>query len=72
MNSRKTRLILAVAVAAAIFGYKALNPKPGTAGEPATASDSAAGPVAPVQPVMLGQIAFTSCSLSSPMAKDSL
>lgn len=72
MNSRKTRLILAVAVAAAIFGYKALNPKPGTAGEPATASDSAAGPVAPVQPVMLGQIAFTSCSLSSPMAKESL
>ncbi len=72
MNSRKTRLILAVAVAAAIFGYKALNPKPGSAGDPATASDSAAGPVAPVQPVMLGQIAFTPCSLSSPMAKDSL
>src|SRR5690606_38890523 len=52
--------------------YKALNPKPGSAGDPATASGSAAGPVAPVQPVMLGQIAFTPCSLSSPMAKDSL
>lgn len=73
MNSRKTRLILAVAVAAAIFGYKALNPKPGTAGDsPQAAADAATGPVAPIPPVMLGKLAFTPCSLSSPMAKDSL
>ena len=73
MNSRKTRLILAVAVAAAIFGYKALNPKPGAAGDsPQAAADPAAAPVAPILPVMLGKIAFSPCSISSPMAKDSL
>ena len=73
MISRKTRLILAVAVAAAIFGYKALNPKPGAAGDsPQAAADLAAAPVAPIPPVMLGKIAFSPCSLSSPMAKDSL
>lgn len=73
MNSRKTRLILAVAVAAAIFGYKALNPKPGTAGDsPQAAADAATGPVAPIPPVMLGKLAFSPCSISSPMAKDSL
>ncbi len=72
MNSRKTRLILAVAVAAALFGYKALNQKPGVDGDSSAAADKAAAPVAPIQPVMLGKIAFTPCSLSSPMAKDSL
>ncbi len=72
MNSRKTRLILAVAVAAALFGYKALNQKPGVDGYSSAAADKAAAPVAPIQPVMLGKIAFTPCSLSSPMAKDSL
>lgn len=73
MISRKTRLILAVAVAAAIFGYKALNPKPGAAGDsPQAAADPAAAPVAPIPPVMLGKIAFSPCSITSPMAKDSL
>lgn len=73
MNSRKTRLILAVAVAAAIFGYKAFNPKPGAAGDVRqAAADPAANPVAPIAPVMLGKIAFSPCSLSSSMAKDSL
>lgn len=73
MNSRKTRLILAVAVVAAVFGYKALNPKPGAAGDsPQGEADAAAGPVAPIPPVMLGKLAFTPCSLSSQLAKDSL
>ena len=73
--SRKTRLILAVAVAAALFGYKALQKQPaedaGNAAAPAQAAHEAA-PVGPVKPAMLGEIAFTPCSLSSPMSRDSL
>lgn len=68
MSSRKTRVILAVAVVAAVFGYRALGPKPGN-DAPASA---ARGPLAAVEPVLLGTIPFTPCSLSSPMAKDSL
>lgn len=71
MNSRKTRLVLAVAVAAAIFGYKALNPKSGDK-DAAGKSNAALAPVEAVKPVMLGSIAFTPCSLSSPMSRDSL
>lgn len=72
MMSRKTRILLAVTLAAALFGYRALqhaqdqtpaHPRPGT---------HAGTPLAPIQPVMLGKIAFTPCSLSSPLAKDSL
>jgi pimeloyl-ACP methyl ester carboxylesterase len=70
MNTRKTRLMIAVAVAAAIFGYKTLKPSSDTArNTPAAASST---PIAPIQPVLLGKIPFTPCSLSSPMAKDSL
>lgn len=65
MNSRKTRLILAVAVAAAIFGYKALNPKPG-------ADAQATAPVPAIQPLKLGTIAFKPCTLSSATSRDSL
>lgn len=68
MSSRKTRVILAVAVVAAVFGYRALGPKPGN-DAPASA---ARAPLAAVEPVLLGTIPFTPCSLSSPMAKDSL
>ena len=71
MNSRKTRLILAVAIAAAIFGYKALRPEHGSQ-HAATTANASAAPVAPIAPVLLGKIAFTPCSLSSPQAKDSL
>lgn len=71
MNSRKTRLILAVAVVAAIFGYKALSPKPGTDSRPSV--DATKGtPAAPVKPVMLGTIAFKPCNLASPMRRESL
>ncbi len=71
MNSRKTRLILAVAIAAAIFGYKALRPEPDTQ-DAAASAKNAATPVAPIAPVLLGKLAFQPCSLSSPQAKDSL
>lgn len=73
MNARKTRLLLAAVIVAAIFGYKALNPKPDAAGKsPLAAADPANAPVAPIKPVLLGKIPFTPCSLSSPQAKDSL
>lgn len=69
MNSRKTRLILAIVAAAAIFGYKAMQPKPDAN---ATASATPAGPVDALKPTLFGKIAFTPCSLSSPMSKDTL
>ena len=67
--SRKTRLILAVAVAAALFGYKAMKPK-----EDAAKHADANAPVAagPVKPLMLGKLALTPCSLRSPFSKDAL
>ncbi len=69
MNSRKTRLVLAIVAVAAILGYKAMRPKP----DPnATASVHPAGPVEALKPVLFGKIAFTPCSLSSPMSKDTL
>src|SRR5690606_30060488 len=64
MMSRKTRLILAVAVAAALFGYRALKHQPGAEADAPPAGSAAAAPVEPVKPVMLGEIAFTPCSLS--------
>ena len=72
MNSRKTRLILAVAVVAAVFGFKALNQRPGADGDAAPAGKREAKPVPPIAPVMLGKVAFTPCSLSSPQRRDSL
>lgn len=70
MNSRKTRFVLAAAIAAAILGYKALQPKPGDAD--AAPAAGAPAPVAAAKPVMLGKIPFTPCTLSAPMSKDSL
>ena len=72
MNSRKTRLILAVAVAAALLGYRALAPDKSAGDAPAGDRTAPAAPLAPVKPVMLGKIPFTPCSLSSLMSKDSL
>ncbi len=65
MMSRKTRLLIAVAIAAAYFGYRALQPEPGKAAR-------ADAPVAALQPTLLGKIAFTPCSLSSPLARTTL
>ena len=48
MNSRKTRLVLPVAVAAAIFGYKTLQQKPGADADRTPAGKEDATPVAPV------------------------
>lgn len=67
---RKTRLLLAVAVAAALFGYKALQQKPSAAQAAFKPADTR--PVDPVKPTLLGKIAFTPCTLSSSMSRDSL
>ncbi|QNN45255.1 alpha/beta fold hydrolase [Thermomonas brevis] len=72
MNSRKTRVVLAVAIAAAIFGYKAMQQKSGADADKAPAGRQDAAPVAAVKPVMLGKIAFTPCSLSSEMSRDNV
>src|SRR5690606_2674320 len=70
MMSRKTRTILAVAVIAGVFGYRAMQHKPDAPDAAAGKADAA--PVAPVEPVKLGSIAFTPCSLSAPMSRASL
>ncbi len=69
--SRKIRIILALVLLAAYFGYQQLKPKATTDGDTAKADDT---PVqaAPVKPRMLGKIAFKACSLSSPMSRDSI
>ena len=70
MNSRTPRLLLAAAIAAAILGYRALQPKSGHAdAAPAAAAPAA---TAAATPVRLGTIPFTPCTLSSPMSRDSL
>ena len=69
MMSRKTRTLLAVAVAAAFIGYRALQPAAGDRDATANAKPAA---VAPLQPTLLGKIAFKPCSLSSSMTRDSL
>ncbi|HRO63255.1 alpha/beta hydrolase [Thermomonas sp.] len=69
MNSRKTRIVLAIVAVAAIFGYKTMQPKPDAN---AAASATPAGPVDALKPTLFGKIAFTPCSLSSPMSKDTL
>lgn len=71
MNSRKIRQLIAIALAIAIFGYRTLHPS-GTDAAKAASGKQDATPVAPVKPVMLGKIAFTPCTLSAAMSKDSL
>ena len=68
MMSRKTRAVLAVAIVAAYFGYRALKPGTDSVGDDA----APAVPAAPATPVKLGGIAFKPCSLSSPLSRDSL
>ncbi|RZA22367.1 MAG: alpha/beta fold hydrolase [Lysobacteraceae bacterium] len=71
--SRKTRTILALAIAAAFIGYTAFKPKAGPdAGASAALATSTPVDVAPAKPLMLGKIAFKPCNLSSPMSRDSL
>ncbi len=69
MNSPKLRLVLAIVALAAIFGYKAMRPKPDAN---APTSRQHAGPVEALKPTLFGKIAFTPCSLSSPTSKDTL
>lgn len=62
MMSRKVRVIVAVLFLATLFTYRHWERRAeATPAEPA-----------PVQPVMLGQLAFTPCSLSVPMSRDTL
>ena len=72
MMSRKTRTILALAIAAAFLGYKFLKPKPDD--DDGKSADAAAAPIhaEPAKPRMLGRIAFKPCSLRSPFSKDAL
>ena len=68
MNQRTTRTLLAVAIVAAVFGYKALKPKD----EAKPTATDAPVEVTPAKPATLGTLAFKPCSLSSPMSRDSL
>ena len=67
--SRNRRLLLAVAVVAAVFGYKAL--KPGD-GDHKPAPDAAPVAIAPAKPHMLGTLAFQPCNLRSILSRDNL
>ena len=64
MNPHKIPIFLATMALAVI-----LNPEARAATESET---TAAAPVGSIKPVMLGSIAFTPCSLNSPMSRDSL
>lgn len=70
MKSRKTQTLLALAVLAGLIGYRMLPNKP--VAHEGDGKAAASGPVAPAKPLMLGRIAFTPCSLSSPMGRDTL
>ena len=72
MMSRKTRTLLVLALLAAVFGYTALKPKPDAGDGASSAASPAAGPAVPLQPTMLGKIAFKPCSLSSSKSRDTL
>lgn len=69
--SRKIRIILALVLLAAYFGYQQLKPKVTADGDTAKVEDA---PVkaTPAKPRTLGKIAFKACSLTSPMSNDSL
>ncbi len=76
MTSRKTRTALAVAVLAAVIGYRVLAPKDTAAdmppGEDPQAVAAAIADAPPVAPRRLGRLRFAPCTLSSPLSKDSL
>ena len=69
MISRKHRTLLALAVVAALVGYRVLRPAAGAGETPAAASAAAGAPPAAMR---LGALAFQPCSLSSPMSRTSL
>jgi len=70
MPSRKTRILIALALIAAIFGYR-LSQRHAPASAP-THTARATAPVPAIQPILLGQIAFKPCSLEAPLGRDSL
>jgi len=69
--NRKTRTALSLAIVAAVAGYTLLKPKADRAGA-GTATPTTPVAAAPARPLMLGQLAFEPCSLSSPMSRDSV
>ena len=69
--SRKIRIILALVLLAAYFGYQQLKPKAAPLADTAKL-ESTSVKATPVKPRTLGKIAFKACSLSSPMSGDSI
>lgn len=73
---RKYRFALAIAVLAAVFGYRALTPRADGDAPAAAAGKTAANAplpaLAPVRPRMLGRLRFAPCSLSPALGGDSL
>ncbi len=69
--SRKIRIILALVVLAAYFGYQQFKPKSAPDGGTATV-ENVPVKATPVKPRTLGKVAFKACSLSSPMSRDSI
>jgi pimeloyl-ACP methyl ester carboxylesterase len=68
---RKTRLLLALVLIAAVLGFKLLRPAP----DAQAGNDSAStAPLtnAPIKPRTLGQITFHPCNLRSPSSRDNL
>ncbi len=72
MMSRKTRTILALAVAAAFLGYKAFKPDADAGKQDAKAKTAIPVAAAPVKPRMFGTLAFKTCNLRSPLSKEAL
>ena len=70
MKPRTIRTVLALAIVAGVFGYKALKPHDDASGGKPAANAPVA--VAPAKPTMLGTLAFKPCSISSPLSRDSL
>lgn len=74
MMSRKTRTILALAIAAAFIGYQQLKPQPEAGAEAGKAPAARAAPIAiaPAKPRMYGAIAFRPCNLRSILSRDAV
>ena len=74
MMSRKTRTILALAIAAAVIGYQQLKPKPDAEAEPRKPAGAKSAPVAiaPAKPRMYGVIAFRPCNLRSILGREAV
>ena len=72
MMSRKTRTILALAIAAGLLGYRFLKPQADEADTAHQAKSDAPVAIAPAKPRMFGALAFKTCNLRSSMSKDAL